>query len=297
LFQVVLSGLSIGAVYGLIGMALSVSFYVTRVINFSQGQALTAAIMVAAILAEAGFNPWLGALIGILSACLLGVLSYYIAVRPILKADRFSFGWMVSTLAFGLIAENGIAYLVGPRSRGFPALLNDDVVHIGNAVLTGQQLLAILVALLAAAGFELFRTRTLFGKVAMATAADPEMAGAIGVNITVVAVVTFAISGFLAGIAGVLVAPRTFANPYLGGTFNTFGFVAMMIGGGTEIPVAAMYGGLLLGVMSEAANSYINSQASDWFPFLVLVVILIVTPKGLFSSSNPLFRARRPRSL
>jgi len=88
----------------------------------------------------------------------------------------------------------------------------------------------------------------------------------------------------------VLIGPSTFANPYLGDTFGTFGFIAMMIGGGTEKPAAAMFGGLLLGVLSEGANALINSQASDWFPFLVLVVILIVTPRGLFSSGSMLHR-------
>jgi branched-chain amino acid transport system permease protein len=68
----------------------------------------------------------------------------------------------------------------------------------------------------------------------------------------------------------------------------------MMIGGGTEKPIAAMYGGVLLGVSAEGANALINSQASDWFPFLVLVVILIVSPRGLFSSESPLFLLRRP---
>ena len=103
--------------------------------------------------------------------------------------------------------------------------------------------------------------------------------------------------GFVASLtyvplAGVLIGPSTFANPYLGGTFGTYGFIAMMIGGGTEKPTAAMFGGLLLGVLAEGANATINSQASDWFPFLVLVVILVVSPHGLFSSGSALLRLR-----
>jgi branched-chain amino acid transport system permease protein len=140
--------------------------------------------------------------------------------------------------------------------------------------------------------FEVIRKRTLFGKLGMAIAADPEMAAAIGANTTTVAIIAFAISGLFAGIAGVLIGPSTFANPYLGGTFGTYGFIAMMIGGGTDKPASAMFGGLLLGVLAEGANAMINSQASDWFPFLVLIVILIVSPRGLFSSSSVLLRLR-----
>jgi branched-chain amino acid transport system permease protein len=209
-------------------------------------------------------------------------VSYFVAVRPILKADRFSYGWMVGTLAFGLALENAISYVVGPRSRAFPPLLNNIGVHIGGVLLTAQQILAIVVAAVIVAALEFVRRGTLFGKVGMATASDPEMAECIGANTMIVAAVTFAISGLFAGIAGVLIAPRTFANPYLGGTFNTFGFVSMMIGG-TENPSFAMAGGVLLGVLAEGANTYINSQASDWFPFVTLLLVLLVSPKGIFS--------------
>jgi branched-chain amino acid transport system permease protein len=89
--------------------------------------------------------------------------------------------------------------------------------------------------------------------------------------------------------AGILVGPITFANPYLGDTYGIYGFVAMMIGG-TEKPFAAMIGGLLLGVLGEGANAIINSQASDWFPFVVLLAILIISPEGLFGGSGSLRR-------
>jgi branched-chain amino acid transport system permease protein len=296
LLQFVLSGLAIGAVYGLMGMALAISFYVTRVINFAQGQMLMISVMIVSTLTAAGFSPWLAVIAGLAVSCAVAVLSYLVAVKPILAFDRFSFGWLVSTLGFAVAVENAAAYIWGPTSQAFPPILNNISVHMGNAVLTAQQLLAIALAAVLTAGFELIRKRTLFGKVGMAIAADPEMASAIGANTTVVAIIAFAISGLFAGIAGVLIGPSTFANPYLGGTFGTYGFIAMMIGGGTEKPAAAMFGGLLLGVLAEGANATINSQASDWFPFLVLVVILIVSPRGLFSSGSAFLRLwpRRP---
>ena len=292
MLQIVLSGLAIGAVYGLVGMALAISFYVTRVINFAQGQLMMVAIMIVAAITAAGYSAWLGVIAGLICACLVAILSYVIAVRPILAFDRFSFGWLVSTLGFAVVVENIAAYIWGPTSRAFPPILHHISIHIGSAVLTGQQLLAIAVAVLLTVAFELVRKHTLFGKLGMAIASDPEMASAIGANTAVVAIAAFAVSGLFAGIAGVLIGPSTFANPYLGNTFGTYGFIAMMIGGGTEKPVAAMLGGLLLGVLAEGANALIDSQASDWFPFLVLVVVLIFTPKGLFSSGNPLLRLR-----
>jgi branched-chain amino acid transport system permease protein len=289
--QFVVSGVAIGAVYGLIGMALAITFYVTRIINFAQGQMMMATVMVTAEVRAAGYPTWAAALLGIGCACVLGVLSYLIAVRPILALNRFSFGWLVSTLGFAVILENAAAYIWGPTSQAFPPMFQGTSFHLMDAVVTGQQLLAIVTAAVLTAGFELVRRGTLFGKIGMATAADPEMATAVGVNTTVVAIIAFAASAFYAGVAGLLIGPTTFANPYLGDTFGTFGFIAMMIGGGTEKPIAAMFGGVLLGVCAEGANAMINSQASDWFPFIILVVVLIVSPRGLFSAGN-LFRLR-----
>lgn len=293
MLQFLLSGLAIGSVYGLIGMALAITFYVTRIINFAQGQLMMVTVMATAELSASGWPTWAAASAGLLCSCVLGVLCYLIAVRPILAFNRFSFGWLVSTLGFAVIVENAAAYVWGPTSQAFPSMYHDVSLRYFGAVLTGQQLLAIVAAAVFTLGLELARRRTLFGKVGMATAADPEMASAIGVNTIVVATVAFAVSAFIGGVAGLLIGPSTFANPYLGDTFGTYGFIAMMIGGGTEKPISAMFGGLLLGVCAEGANALINSQASDWFPFVVLAVILVVSPRGLFNAGG-LFRPRRP---
>ena len=289
MLQALLSGLAIGAIYGLVAMGFAIAFYVTRVINFAQGQFLMVAIMVTAAVWTAGWPVVAAIVVGIVCACLAGVLTYVLAVRPVLAFSRFSFAWLVSTLGVALILENGAALIWGPASRAFPSLLNGTSIPVGSAVLTGQEVLAIAVALAFAVDFELVRTRTLFGKLAVAIAFDPEMAEAVGANTTAFAIIAFAVAGLFAGVAGALIGPRTFANPYLGETYGIAGFVALMIGG-TERPVAAMLGGFVLGILSQGANALINSQASDWFPFVVLVAVLLVSPEGLFGSANPVRR-------
>ena len=124
MLQFILSGLAIGAIYGLIGMGLAISFYVTRVINFAEGQLMMAAIMITAAIFAAGYSPWLAVFAGLLAACVIAVLSYLIAVKPILAFNRFSFGWLVSTLGFAVVVENAAAYIWGPTSRAFPQMLN-----------------------------------------------------------------------------------------------------------------------------------------------------------------------------
>lgn len=284
--QVLLSGLAIGAVYGLVGMGFSIVFYVTRVINFAQGQLLMVALMLTAAMARGGVPPLLAAGLGVVAAALVGVLLYVVAVRPVLAFDRFSFAWLVSTLGAALVLENLAAIIWGPTSRAFPALLKGTSLHLGSASITLQEVVGIVVALALAAAFELVRKRTLFGKLGVAIAEDPEMASAIGANTTVFAVGAFAVAGVFAGIAGILIGPLTYANPYLGDTYGIAGFVALMIGG-TQRPLAAMGGGMVLGVLGELAKSAINAQAADWLPFVVVVVVLLVTPEGLFAWRLP----------
>jgi len=294
--QVLLSGLAIGAIYGLVGMGFATAFYVTRVINFAQGQLLMAAVMVSAALARTGLSPWISICVGVAASAALGAATYLIAVQPVLAFDRLSFAWLVSTLGVALILENAAALLWGPTSRSFPTLLDGTSIHIGGATLTLQEVAAIAVAILCAVAFELFRRRTLFGKLGMAIAHDAEMASVLGANTALVAASAFALAGALAGLGGVLIGPITYSNPYLGDTYGIAGFVALMIGGTTR-PIAAMVGGFVLGILSQGANQVINTQASDWFPFVVVVVILLLLPEGLFSIGQPLRRLtalRRP---
>jgi branched-chain amino acid transport system permease protein len=295
MLQALLSGLAIGSIYGLVGMGFAIAFYVTRVINFAQGQLLMVAVMITASIARTGMWSGFAIVAGIAASGVVGAAIYFVAVRPVLAFDRFSFAWLVSTLGVALILENLAALIWGPTSRSFPLLLNGTTIHIGNAVLTGQEALAIAVAIVMAVGFELFRRKTLYGKLGMAIAHDPEMASSIGANTMVIAAATFALAGIFAGVAGVLIGPITYANPYLGDTYGIAGFVALMIGGVAR-PAAAMAGGLILGVLGEAANRLINPQAADWFPFVVVVVVLLLLPEGLLSVHVPRGFLRRGRS-
>ena len=139
MLQVVLSGLAVGAIYGLVGMGFAIVFYVTRVINFAEGQLLMVAVVVASAVARAGISPVLACVVGIVASAAIGVLTYLLAVRPVLAFDRFSFAWLVSTLGVALVLENGAALIWGPTSRSFPLLLAGTSVHIGNATLRASR--------------------------------------------------------------------------------------------------------------------------------------------------------------
>lgn len=295
MLQVLISGLAVGTIYGLVAMAFAVVFYVTKVINFATGQLLMASILIAAGLINGGTPDWLGIAVALASVTVLGVLTYLVAVRPVLRFDRFSFSWLVSTLGVALVIQAVFAIVYGPASVPFPRGWHGIPVRLGFATITVQEIAILATGVLAIAVWELVRRRTLLGKLGMAISTDPEMASAVGANTTAYAIGAFAVGGFLAGLAGILVGPITYGNPYLGDTYGIYGFIALMIGG-IQRPTAAMGGGLVLGVLSLAANAYIGSQASDWFPFVLVLLVLLLTPNGVFASGDALRSTLRRRS-
>jgi branched-chain amino acid transport system permease protein len=295
MLQVILTGLSNGAIYGIVAMAYALVYYVTRVINFANGQIMMVSVMITSVLTAHHVAIPLAILAGIASSVVLSLVVYFIGVGPVLRFSRFSFAWLVSTLGLGIIIESLAAVIWGVGSLPFPALLNSKRVDIFGAYMPWQGVLSVGVGVLLIAAFELLRRKTLFGKMGTAISTDPEIASSVGGNVMGYTILVFALAGLLLGAAGILVGPNSFADAYLGETFGISGFVALMIGG-IESPTGAMAGGFILGILQAFAVTYINSQADSWFPFVVVVVILLILPNGVFTSGGAIKRLLGRRS-
>jgi branched-chain amino acid transport system permease protein len=294
--QTLISGLSDGAIYGLIAMGMSITFYVTRVINFAHGQLLMVAVMV---IAEGTLAHWalgLSILLAFVAAAGIAVLTYLIAVRPVIRRNRFNIIWVASTLGVSIILENGAAYFFGSDTVPFPVLLQNDTFTVGGLTISWQQVLAFFLALALGAGFEIVRKRSTLGKVGMAVAFDPEMASAVGVNTNTIAVGAFALSGVLCAVAAVLLGPSSFANPYMGDTYAIYGFIAFIVSK-TTYPLSALYAGIVLGVVAEEANALINANAGSWFPFVVVLLLLVSRPSWILADGQGARPPRRRRLL
>ena len=283
--QVLITGITNGSIYGIVAMSYAIVFYVTRVVNFATGQVMMAAIMVTTALSMKNLPISLSIIIGISTSIILSLIIYFIGVRPVQRLDRFSFAWLVSTIGIGIVIESIAAVIWGVGSEPFPQLLNGKTFAFLGGRLTAQQAMCFLVAIFIVAAYEVLRRKTLFGKLGMAISSDPEIASTIGGNVKGYAILAFAISGLLLGVAGVLVGPTSFADAYLGGTFGISGFVALMIGG-IESPVGAMFGGFTLGILESFAVTYINAQSASWFPFVTVLLVLLLAPDGIFTSGK-----------
>lgn len=278
--QLVFTGVTSGAIYGLVATGYALGYSVSGVINFSHGQLLMVAAMVTSGLYASTLPGGLAA--GLAASTAMGALVYLLAIRPVLKKTTGGgFAWLVSTLGVAIILEAVAALIYGTSTRSFPVLLQNSRVSVDGASITWQGIIGIGCVLAVGVGLEVFRRRSLFGKAAMAVAADPEQAAALGINVTRTHLVAFALAGLLAGGAGVLVAPGTFASPYMGEGFGVTGFVALLLGGISN-PTAAIGGGFILGLLQATASVLIGPSAVDWFPLVVLVAVLLVAPYGVF---------------
>lgn len=291
--QALITGIATGSVYGLLALGMAITFYVCRVINFAQGQLAMIAVIVSYEAVHSGLPMGLAIVIGILGTTAAGVLTYVVAVHPVIARDRFSSAWLASTLGVALVLENAVSQFFGTNTRSYPPLLNNHVYKLGGSTVTLQQILSVVVAVAIAVAFEVVRRHSRIGKVGMAVAFDPEMASTLGINTYQTIVGAFAVAAVLAGVAGILIGPTSFADPFLGDDYGINGFIALMIVG-TDFPPLAVPGGMILGFLISVATTYINPQASTWFPFVVVVVVLAVAPRGLSSLRwrNPLREGR-----
>lgn len=264
-------------------MGYSLGYSVSGVINFAHGQIL----MVGAMVVSGFYTKWLtgGLILGLLASSVMGIVVYLVAIRPVLKRSATGFAWLVSTLGLAIVVQAAMAWLFGTDSRQFPQLLQGSHLSVKGASITGQGILAIVCVSIVGIVLEIFRRRSILGKAAMAVAADSTQAAAVGINTSRVHLVAFGLAGLLAGVAGILVGPTAFANPYMGAGYGVKGFVALLLGGITN-PTAAIGGGLILGILEAISAVVFGPSTVDWFPLVALVLVLLIAPNGVFGSKG-----------
>lgn len=284
LVQVVVSGLSVGAIYAVIAIGFGVVFNTTGAINFAQGEYVMVGGLSAGMMYELWNVPvWLAIICAIVVTSLLGVVTEV----GLLQLGRLSTGATITigTIAIAVIIK-GVAMLVSDRDTyALPSLLGSSSVHFLGASTSRQTFLNILVALIAVAALGVFFQRTKLGTALRAAADDSETLQTFGVSFRVTARWAFLIAAFLGAIMGVGLAPLTVMSFDSGTLLGLKGFSAAMLGG-LGSPRGALFGGFVLGLAEAAVSGYGAAAYADVLAFVVLVVILTVRPTGLFGTAK-----------
>lgn len=282
-FQLLVNGLALGAAYALVALGFVLVLNATSAVNFAQGDLVMAGGMLAVALAPLIPLPGLVLLPVILVVMAgLGLLLALVAYLPLRNRPPVSV--FISTIAVGIILQNGAAVLFGPEPRVAPPLLGDGVLRLGGVAVPEQSVAIILVAGLLIGAQHMIFAHTQLGRRLRATAQDPEMARACGVPVTRMILVTFAIGTACAGAAGLLLANRYFVTPTAGGDLILKAYIAVTVGGWGSVP-GAVVGALLIALFEVGVSSVFSYPVALGALYGVLLVILMVRPQGLFGEA------------
>jgi branched-chain amino acid transport system permease protein len=281
LAQLVLSGVALGMIYALLAFGYSVTFSTSRTINFAQGEFLMVGAIVGLTMETKFHLPYLGATVGAaIAGVFLGLLLEYAAVRRALRTGSTA-TWILATVALGIILRNAAERIWGTDDLPFPAPFGSEPIIIAGVRILPQEVLVIVVASLIMGALELFRRRSAYGKAITAVASDRDTAALMGINVGRVMTLSFIISSVLAAVAGVLVAPLTLVSPTMGTLLGTKAYAVAIIGG-LQSGLGGVVGGLLLGLSEQFTARYISTGFKDTPGFVLLILILLVKPSGLF---------------
>lgn len=270
-----------GATYSLLALGYSLIFGVLSFINFAHGDvAMVGAYMTWYLVSKLniGFLP--ACLIAILSSVIVGVLMEKIGYKPIRRAPKLSA--VIVSLGFAFIISMGIQIIWGTEPQQMPALGNVSTFSFWGATFNTTQIWVLALAILIMVSLQILIKKTKIGMAMRAVALDRDTAGLMGVNVNNVISFTFAVGSGLGAVSAIMMASYYGAlYSSMGGVVGMKGFTAVVLGGAGSIP-GAMVGGVLMGIIESLAGAILNAQVRDAVSFIVLIIVLLVRPSGLF---------------
>jgi branched-chain amino acid transport system permease protein len=283
LAQLMASGVAVGMIYGVIAFGYQLTFATSKTLNFGQGEALMLGSLVGLTLV--GFTGyWLMLPLVLAFGLLQGVVVERLGVRQAIKTKSES-GWIMATIALGIIFRNLAENIWGRDALRFPSPLPDAPVVIAGISVLPMEFAVVVGALGMMLAVEFFNRRSIYGKAVVATAADRDAAGLMGVNTSLVITFSYALSSATAAFAGVLVAPITLTGANMGAVLGLKAFAVAIIGG-LSSGMGVVVGGLILGLTETLTGYYLSTGYKDVPGLVLLLLVLSIKPSGLFGRAT-----------
>ncbi|WP_295534332.1 branched-chain amino acid ABC transporter permease [uncultured Pseudacidovorax sp.] len=279
--QGLLSGLVTGSVYALLALAIVAIFKTTDVPNFAQGEMLMMAGYVALSLMLLVKLPYAAVIpITLVAMAVGGALFQRVVMERVTRSRGVGVQLVIATLGLayllkGLVRQTGL----GDTPRSLPALVSNDTVMVGDAALTHLDIAIFGVAVVVMLLIYFMFTHTRIGKAMRAVGMNPKAAQIVGIRLSSIRMMVWALAGLIAGIAALLITPKVLVTPDIA-HIAILAYAAAIVGGFTSLP-GAVLGGLLIGVVENMVGLFISTNAIVVAPFLAILVTLIVRPQGL----------------
>lgn len=277
--QFLFSGITVGATYALAALGFTLIYNASHVINFAQGEFIMLGGMLAVYFLDLGLPMPLALLLAIVVPALVGVLVEKLAIEPVKGAETVTL--IIITIGAALVIRGLVQVWLGKGTHALPPFSSNEPITILGATLLPQSLWALGVTALVVAALWFFFNRTLVGKAMLATSHNRLAAELVGINTSWVLFMSFALSGALGALGGILVAPITLTSYDVGIMLGLKGFVAAVVGG-LGSGLGAVVGGLLVGILEALGAGYLSSAYKDALPFVLILFIMFFMPRGLF---------------
>ena len=277
----ILSGLTNGSVYALVGLSLAMTYGASRVINFAQGEFVMLGALSTVLFVSTMALPMVVAIPLVLIVCaVVGFLIERLAFRPLTARGAQPLTVMIGTLACASMMIGGALLIWGPNQLFVPNAFSLDAVSIAGITSTPQQLAIIGSFVLLMVLIWLLLYRTTFGLAIRAVGVDPSIAKLMGIRAERVISFAFVFSGVIGGLAGILVGPFLGGHVSMGIVLTIKGFMAVILGG-MGSPFAAAAGGIVIGLLEATVAFYGNSFYAEPIIFGLILLTLLVRPAGL----------------
>ncbi len=281
--QFFISGLSLGSIYAIIALGYTMVYGIAKMLNFAHGDVImVGGFIIYSIVSTSGLPVWLGIILAVIGCTILGLSIERFAYRPLRGATPLAV--LITAIGVSYLLQNLALLIFGAAPKSFTSVVNVPAITVkgGELTITGESLVTIAVCVVIMIVLTLFVNKTKPGRAMHAVSEDRGAAQLMGVNVNGTIALTFAIGSALAAIAGALLCSAyPSITPYTGAMPGIKAFVAAVFGGIGSIP-GAMIGGILLGVIEALSKAYISSEMADAIVFLVLIVVLVVKPTGIF---------------
>ncbi|SRR5579883_1576283 len=276
----IVSGLSLGSIYGLIALGFTLTFAVSGTVNFAQGSSVMLGAVTCQLLSVGMGWPTGSAIAAALVACAIwGLIVERIAVRPFVV--RGTNAWLMATVALGIVLDNVMMLLFGKEPRALPSVLADEPWVVGAVGFLPLQIFIPVLGVGLAWLLHLAMQKTSLGLKLRAAVDNPDAARLMSVNVTLLIALTYAAAAVLAGIGGIMIAPLYNVAYDMGTLFGIKAFAVAILGGLTN-PGGVVIAGFAYGLVEACATAWLGSGSTQIVTFTAVIAALALMPSGLF---------------
>jgi branched-subunit amino acid ABC-type transport system permease component len=277
-------GIASGAVIALGAVGFSVQFGMSNILNITYGSLMTLAAYTGLFVIDRGINVWVALVLSGIVVGLVSVLFHRGMLAPLVRRGTRSFSIVIATVSAGVVLQYIVVIIAGPDAQSYGEQSGQTFRFVG-VIMSASQVTIIVIATALMLVLHLLLTQTTLGKAMRATASNRILAQSSGIDTDRTSDIAWLMSGFLCGAAGVALAITTVSFDFTLGPVFLIPMIAAAVFGGIGQPYGAMAGGLVVGIASEIAAAYTNPAYKEVVAFAILIVMLLVRPRGLFGAA------------